>query len=893
MGAVLENPRLTCAGVARHICLNAARLPDVIRRDPEFRNILRPWTRHDIAQKQALQSAPSGPEPPPKLRAMQLLGTFLLSEPAYRGDASKDPVTAELLALCQKIAKDDPVFVLKLAHYVRHTLTFRNTTNFLLATAVQIEPCRPFVRAALPACTNLPTDLLELWDFWRKLSGGIALPASLKKGMADKFDEFGEYQLGKYLNAKVPKPAQAAPAAGKKGKGRGKGGVDAKDPKDAEKVAEEAEAKKNDPLTRPLTLKTLIRAVHAGQKNPEAVCGVLRKRYPMTEEEFKEMNLDLGGSKAFDPERMGEKLRIPVPKTWETELSEKGNTKEVWQDLVQSKNLPFMAMLRNLRNIIMAGVDQKTHKAILGRLTCKQQVANSKQMPVRFLSAFEAIDFSDETLAKLAQEATSQEDFIVEQKAVGSGKEAKKIEKKRPVCRNPPTRALLDQYRNALETAVSLAAQNNVPPLECSAGGKAVVLVDVSGSMESPLTQGPKKLHESAMTPHRRSGGRPIVEGQDMDLEDYFSQAGQRLSKKISVSMTWIGQDLDLSVMVLDKEGNQVVSVSYSNTSWEVIQHSGDITNAPYGAEEVISVDLEKLPENAFMLFFTINSYSGQVFDQLPEAAISLRDDGLEGNSVEGTQEICAFRLTGTHKALIACGLIRKERGWSFRCLNTPQAQGMTVQSLLGKIRKEYEAAMADAATQQKRLIDAALLLALCLRERMGDDKCEVVLFSSPGKEGGPGYKVLRGLGPKVLANIRRCHDVAKQLGRGTELPIGYLQELSAAGVALDHLVLLTDGLVAPAKNPAEALSRWLASHRARVQPVRFACIDVLGLGKPCIGDGSSDQDVLISGYSEATLRYLTQEPGAQLAEVEAIKLPSAKGKSEAGPEQPKEEGKA
>eukprot|EP00411_Alexandrium_monilatum_P068506 CAMPEP_0175588334 /NCGR_PEP_ID=MMETSP0096-20121207/51232_1 /TAXON_ID=311494 /ORGANISM="Alexandrium monilatum, Strain CCMP3105" /LENGTH=345 /DNA_ID=CAMNT_0016892301 /DNA_START=8 /DNA_END=1046 /DNA_ORIENTATION=+ len=338
------------------------------------------------------------------------------------------------------------------------------------------------------------------------------------------------------------------------------------------------------------------------------------------------------------------------------------------------------------------------------------------------------------------------------------------------------------------------------------------------------------------MTPHRRSGGRPIVEGQDMDLEDYFSQAGQRLSKKISVSMTWIGQDLDLSVMVLDKDGQQVTSVSYSNTNWKQIG---------------------------------------------TEAAISLRDDGLVGASVEGTQEICAFRLTGTHKAVIACGLMRKETGWAFRCLNTPQAQGATVQSLLGKIRKEYEAAMADAATQQKRLVDAALLLALCLRERMGDDKCEIVLFSSPHKDGGPGYKVLRGLGPKVLANIRRCHAIATQLGRGTLMPVEYLQELSAAAVPLDHLVLLTDGLIAPSKRPGEALSRWLTSYRARVKPVRFACIDVLGLGKPSVGEGSSDQDVLISGWSEAALRYLTQEPGAQLAEVEAVELPPPKTREE------------
>lgn len=258
---------------------------------------------------------------------------------------------------------------------------------------------------------------------------------------------------------------------------------------------------------------------------------------------------------------------------------------------------------------------------------------------------------------------------------------------------------------------------------------------------------------------------------------------------------------------------------------------------------------------------------------------MSLRDDGLAGDSNEGTQEICAFRITGPHKAVIACALIRKEKGWAFRCLNTPQAQGTTIAALGTKIRKEFDAAMADAATTQKRLVDAALLLALCLRERLGDEQCEVVLFSSPGKDGGSGHKVMRGLGPKVLANVRRCHSEARQLGSGTELPLGYLQELAASRVPLDHLVLLTDGLVCPAKKPRDTLSRWLASYRSSVAPVRFACIDVLGLGKPSVGQGSNTKDVLISGYSEATLRYLTQEPGAQLAEVEAVELPPPKVK--------------
>jgi len=860
VAAAVSHPAVSCAGIAKYVCANAKRLPDVIRRDPGFKTILNPATRHAIAKKQDVVAAPLSPEAEPKARAVQLLFSFLLSEPKYRGDTEMDLIAAELEALCKAIAKSDPIFVLKLAHYARHTLTVRNTANFLLATAATIAPCGPFVRTALPKSTNLPTDLLELWDFWRKLRGRIQLPACVKKGMADKFSEFSEYQLGKYLNARVPK------------------GDAASMPKDT--------ARRNDPLVRPLTIKALIRAVHAGKGQEETVCGVLGKHYPRTEAEFEAMKLGSGGN-SFDPSRVGENFRVPVPKTWETQLSERGNTPEVWEDLVRSKKLPFMAMLRNLRNLLMAGVSQEVHEMVLSRLKSVKQVAGSKQLPVRFLSAFEAIDFSDDYLERLRQEAALGEDYVEEQKAYGAGQDAKVIKRRRRICRRPPTRELLEKYRDGLETAVSLAASTNVPELFCPTGGKAVVLVDVSGSMESPLTQGPKRLHESALTPHHASTGLPIVEGQDMDLEDYFSQSGQRHTKKISVSMTWIGNDLDLSCMILDQHGGQVSAVSFSNLAFSACSHSGDIVHAPDGAEEIITVDLGLLPENAFMLTFTVNSFSGETFDEMAEAAISIRDDGLVGNSVEGTQEICAFRLTGSSRAVLACALIRKDRGWTLRCLNTPQGSGRTVQSLVAKIRKEYEAVAASAATQVKRLVDASLMLALCLHHRMGPERCEVVLFSSPGKDGGPGHHAVRSLGPKVLQNVRRCHAAARQLGLGTELPITYLQELRAAGTKLDHIVLLTDGLVSPSSSPEDALSRWLTSYRASVQPVRFACVDVLGLGPPCLNGHSSPDDVLISGYAEATLRYLASDPGAQLAEIEAIEIlpPKAATKPAAGAE--------
>ena len=39
---------------------------------------------------------------------------------------------------------------------------------------------------------------------------------------------------------------------------------------------------------------------------------------------------------------------------WETEVSAKGNNEETWESLLEKNQLPYMAALRNLRNIINA-----------------------------------------------------------------------------------------------------------------------------------------------------------------------------------------------------------------------------------------------------------------------------------------------------------------------------------------------------------------------------------------------------------------------------------------------------------------------------------------------------------------------------------------------------------
>ena len=93
------------------------------------------------------------------------------------------------------------------------------------------------------------------------------------------------------------------------------------------------------------------------------------------------------------------KDELTVPYTWEVELSGaklKGKTKkQVWEELIDSNKLGYMALLRNLRNILDEDVSVEHIKKIAIKLSDEKEVLNSKQLPFRFLSAYKEAQKND------------------------------------------------------------------------------------------------------------------------------------------------------------------------------------------------------------------------------------------------------------------------------------------------------------------------------------------------------------------------------------------------------------------------------------------------------------------------------------------------------------------
>lgn len=120
--------------------------------------------------------------------------------------------------------------------------------------------------------------------------------------------------------------------------------------------------------------------------------------------------------------------------TWENVLSDLGgrvDKAKLWSALIP--NLGYMAAIRNLRNIDEAGVDRRVKRKLADMIEDPANVARSRQLPFRFLSAYLA--------------------------------------------------APSDFWKEPLNVAAGHAL-GNIPDL----GGRTLVLVDMSGSMQAPVS---------------------------------------------------------------------------------------------------------------------------------------------------------------------------------------------------------------------------------------------------------------------------------------------------------------------------------------------------------------------------------------------------------------------
>ncbi len=385
-----------------------------------------------------------------------------------------------LTKLGEKIARFEPEFILKVALYTRSGLNIRTTANFLLALASNIPSCRAFLKKYYSASIRLPSDWLEVAEIYqafhdKSLNFG-SLPTALRKVMAAKFTSFDEYQLAKYnkdsskrkKKKKEQKKPNAKEAPTKPTPQLSIATTVSDDSSDDDSVVHSDKETDEEIERQSFTLKQLVRKIHISEPVYYVMC-LLGKRYPEEPEAFRRSKLP----GMWDQDRAGKRMKLATPETWETQVSTKGNKAKTWEDLIDHKKLPFMAMLRNIRNLILAQVSPKHHQWVMRKLNDERAVVNSRQFPFQFFSAYDVLS----ELEKIANgEQPPARPFK---------KGAKKPKKPKKPKELPKIEVhLLQRYRTALDNALKIATCYNVKPIS----GSTLILCNVGRNMERPCT---------------------------------------------------------------------------------------------------------------------------------------------------------------------------------------------------------------------------------------------------------------------------------------------------------------------------------------------------------------------------------------------------------------------
>ena len=281
---------------------------------------------------------------------------------------------SEIRTLVEKMCASDPEFVAKLCVYARKEYNLRSVSHFLVSIIADKAPA--YTRLVLRNIIIRPDDILEIMSCYHELHLETA------KRVKDKGCH--SYAITPYPNALKRELALQI-----------------------QKFSPESIAKYNGG-SKGFKFSDVIKITHPKPKDSE------------TSSMLKAILSDT----------------LETPYTWETELSSKGNNSKTWNSLIESKKLGYMAMLRNLRNIIQSGAD---YKPVLKVLASPEQVKKSKQLPFRFLSAYRELESA---------------------------------------C------ILSKEVYTCLEKAIR-ASISNIKPIK----GRTLIAVDESGSMRNPLSE--------------------------------------------------------------------------------------------------------------------------------------------------------------------------------------------------------------------------------------------------------------------------------------------------------------------------------------------------------------------------------------------------------------------
>ncbi|MEU0912020.1 TerD family protein [Streptomyces althioticus] len=211
------------------------------------------------------------------------------------------------------------------------------------------------------------------------------------------------------------------------------------------------------------------------------------------------------------------------------------------------------------------------------------------------------------------------------------------------------------------------AAAPQAPPAPAAPAAPPAPPAAAPGAGKINLDKGRVSLQKN-QTVSLMKGGRPLLSQVKMGLGWEPAYRGKDI-------------DLDASVIAFGPQRNHIDSCYFGKLQiiGGAIQHSGDnLTGEGAGDDEVITVDLGRLPMEVSGLVFTVNSFSGQKFTEVAKAYCRLMDASTG-------EELVRFDLTSAEPqtGVMMAKLIRQYSGeWEMTAIGE-FVKGRTVRGMV------------------------------------------------------------------------------------------------------------------------------------------------------------------------------------------------------------------
>ena len=261
-----------------------------------------------------------------------------------------DEVAREVVATAIDVAGGNtPEDLLAIANWLRNEMNIRLTPQVLLVIASKMDNTKSLVRKYAPVIVKRPDEVKTVLLVHRFMFGLKSLSNSLTYGLGDVLATFGERGLVKYDSPDFPRWKD---------------------------VLQWVKRKKDWPLKDAVAKYFITGKI----VDPKATPLITARKA-------------LAAKTEFDSEARA--LAEVSKVNWEVLRSQfKSDAKAVWEYLVDRKLLGYMAMLRNLRNILQAKVSTPTVEVVSSFISSREAVLKSKQLPFRFLSALKSLEIS-------------------------------------------------------------------------------------------------------------------------------------------------------------------------------------------------------------------------------------------------------------------------------------------------------------------------------------------------------------------------------------------------------------------------------------------------------------------------------------------------------------------